>query len=35
MPLIVETLILAAIFYLIGVAIGWFLFGRPKRQGFL
>lgn len=35
MPLIVETLLLVAIAYALGLGIGWLLFGRPKRQGFL
>jgi len=35
MPLIVETLLLAAVAYAIGLGIGWLLFGRKKRQGFL
>jgi hypothetical protein len=35
MPLLVEMLILTAIAYLIGLGIGWLLFGRKKREGFL
>jgi hypothetical protein len=35
MPLIAETLILAAIFYAIGVGIGWLFFGRPRRSSYL
>ena len=35
MPLIAETLILTAIFYLAGVGIGWLLFGRPKKTSYL
>ena len=35
MPLIVEYMIPIAIAYLIGVGIGWLLFGRKKREGFL
>lgn len=35
MPLIIETLILVAISYLIGVGFGWLMFGRPKRDSFL
>ncbi len=35
MPLLAETLILAAVGYLIGVAIGWLLFGRRRRQSYL
>lgn len=34
MPLLVETLILTALAYLIGVGLGW-LFFRPKRETFL
>lgn len=35
MPLIVETLLLIALAYLIGVGIGWLLFGRAKKTSFL
>lgn len=35
MPLIVETLMLTAVAWLIGLGIGRLLFGRPKRDGFL
>ena len=35
MPLLVETLTLAAIAYAIGVGIGRLLFGRPKKNSFL
>lgn len=35
MPLIAETLVLTAIFYAIGVGIGWLLFGRPKKSSYL
>ena len=35
MPLIVETLLLVAVAYALGLGIGWLLFGRKKRQGFL
>jgi hypothetical protein len=35
MPLLAETLILVAVFYLIGVGFGWLLFGRRKRSSFL
>jgi hypothetical protein len=35
MPLIAETLILTAIFYAIGVGIGWLFFGRPKKKTYL
>ena len=34
MPLIVETLLLVAAAYLIGVGIGWRIF-RPRRETFL
>jgi hypothetical protein len=33
-PLVVETLILAALFYLLGLGLGWFLWGRRRREGF-
>ena len=35
MPLVAETLILTAIFYVIGVGIGWLFFGRPKKSSYL
>ena len=35
LPLVVETLLLAAAAWLIGLGIGWLLFGRRKRQSFL
>ena len=35
MPLLVETLILVALAYLIGVGLGWLLFGRRRRGSFL
>ena len=34
MPLIVETEMLVAAAYLIGIGIGWLIF-RPKRETFL
>jgi hypothetical protein len=34
MPLLAETAILAALAYLIGLALGWLLWGRPRRTGF-
>ena len=34
MPLLAETLALAAGAYLVGVGIGWVIF-RPKRTGYL
>lgn len=35
MPLLVETLLLVGPAYLVGVGLGWFLFGRRKRESFL
>jgi hypothetical protein len=35
LPLLAETLILLVISYALGLGIGWFLFGRRKRQSFL
>jgi hypothetical protein len=35
MPLIAETLILTAIFYAIGIGIGWLFFGRTKKSSYL
>ena len=35
MPLLAETLILIAVAYLVGVGLGWLLFGRKKRDSFL
>jgi len=35
MPLLAETLLLCAVAWLIGLGIGWFLFGRKKRESFL
>jgi hypothetical protein len=32
MPLLAETLALAALFYLIGVGLGWLFYGRRKRD---
>ncbi|HYD36831.1 MAG TPA: hypothetical protein VEA60_04410 [Allosphingosinicella sp.] len=34
MPLLGETLILAALAYCLGLGLGWLLWGRPRRQGF-
>jgi hypothetical protein len=34
MPLLAETALLAAFAYLIGLALGWLLWGRPRREGF-
>jgi hypothetical protein len=35
MPLLLETLILIAIAYAIGVGIGWLFYGRPKKTSYL
>jgi hypothetical protein len=35
MPLLAETLILTFLAYLIGVGLGWLLFGRRKKTSFL
>jgi hypothetical protein len=35
MPLLAETLVLIALAYLIGLALGWLLFGRRKKTSFL
>ena len=35
MPLLAETLILVTIAWLIGLGIGFLLFGRARRDGFL
>jgi hypothetical protein len=35
MPLLVETLLSILIAYLIGLAGGWLLFGRPRREHYL
>jgi hypothetical protein len=32
MPLVAETLFLVALFYLIGVGLGWLLFGRRRTS---
>ena len=34
LPLLAETLILAALAYFIGLGLGWLLWGRPRREGF-
>ena len=34
MPLLAELLILATLAYLIGLALGWLLFGRKRRERF-
>ena len=33
-PLILETMILAALAYLLGLGLGWLLWGRRRREGF-
>jgi hypothetical protein len=33
-PLIVETLGVAALAYLIGLGLGWLVWGRRRREGF-
>jgi hypothetical protein len=33
-PLLLETLFLAAIAYLIGLGLGWLLWGRRRREGY-
>jgi len=33
-PLVVETLILSALAYLLGLGLGWLLWGRRRREGF-
>ncbi|HYJ29788.1 MAG TPA: hypothetical protein VEW25_05550 [Allosphingosinicella sp.] len=35
MPLLAETLLLCAAAWLVGLAVGWLLFGRKKRESFL
>ncbi len=35
MPLLLETLIVLAGAYLLGVGIAWFFFGRPKKDSYL
>ncbi|HEX9932178.1 MAG TPA: hypothetical protein VGB08_05000 [Allosphingosinicella sp.] len=35
MPLLLETLLLCALAWLIGLGIGWLLFGRKRRESFL
>ena len=35
MPLLVETLLISALAWLIGLGIGWLLFGRKRRESFL
>jgi hypothetical protein len=33
-PLLLETLTLAAFAYLVGLGLGWFLWGRRRSEGF-
>ncbi len=35
MPLLIETLLLVAAAWLVGLGIGRMLFGRAKKEGFL
>ena len=35
MPLLAETLILVAAAWLLGLGLGWLLFGRRRRRSFL
>jgi uncharacterized protein YneF (UPF0154 family) len=35
MPLLLETLIPIVLAYLLGVLLGWFFFGRRKRDSYL
>jgi hypothetical protein len=35
MPLLVETLLLCALSYLLGLGIAWLIYGRRRRTGFL
>jgi len=35
MPLLAETLILTCLAYLLGVGLGWLLFGRRRKTSFL
>ncbi len=34
LPLLAETMIFAALAYLIGLGLGWLLWGRRRREGF-
>jgi hypothetical protein len=34
-PLLLETLAMAALAYFIGLGLGWLLWGRPRREGFV
>jgi hypothetical protein len=35
MPLLLETFALAALAYLLGLGLGWLVWGRRRREGFL
>ncbi len=35
MPLFVETLLLTFASYLVGLALAWLLFGRPRKDSYL
>jgi len=34
-PLIAETLLLVVLAYLVGLGLGYLLFGRPRRKNYL
>ena len=35
MPILAETLLAVVLAYLLGIGLGWLIFGRRKRDGFL
>lgn len=35
MPLLAEVLVAAALAYVVGLLLGWLLFGRARREGYL
>ena len=35
MPLLAETLVWIVLAYLVGVGLGWLLFGRARKSSFL
>jgi hypothetical protein len=35
MPLLLETMLVVLPGYLVGIALAWFLFGRPKKDSYL
>lgn len=35
MPLLLESLIAIVLAYLVGVALAWLFFGRPKKDSYL